>query len=227
MGGPHFPSPSPETEAVLYLYYATVKALARASTSRPGLPIEIILYICQLANFTNPWPNKPMYTEVAFDRGATETPNAPLGPSNEIRPWLCSPPLSPSILRKAWQVEPCIHPAQPIMSRTHAFRPDELVIRIPSDSFPYQYRVDLDGKELTWRYLTSRIAHEPVTPLRMLDHHHEVWQWLEPGDRIEVAVDAAGWYFPNIRSEWGVSLRIYTLWEPSEAMLSLIYKDTQ
>ncbi|CAE6382057.1 unnamed protein product [Rhizoctonia solani] len=222
MGRARIPLPSPETEAVLYLYYTTVKALALASISRPGLPIEIILYICQLANFTNPWPNKSMYTEVVFDRGAADIPVA-LGSSNEIRPWLCTPPFSPSILKKSWQFVPCIHPAEPVMSRTHAFRPDELVIRIISDGLPYQYKTDLDGKELAWRYLTSSIAHEPVAPLRMFDQHHEIWQWIEPRDRIEIAVDAAGWYFPNIRSEWGVSLQVYTLWEPSEAMLGLIY----
>lgn len=84
--------------------------------------------------------------------------------------------------------------------------------------------MDINGQELTWRYLTPQIAHEPAPPIRVFDQNHEIWQWLEPGDRIEVAVDAAGWYFPNIRSEWGVSLRLYTLWQPSEAMLSLIYK---
>ncbi|KAJ1306456.1 hypothetical protein OPQ81_007459 [Rhizoctonia solani] len=110
------------------------------------------------------------------------------------------------------------------MSRTHAFRPDELVIRILRDDFPHQYKTDLDGRELTWRHLTSLTTQEPVAPLRIIDQHHEIWGWLEPGDRIEVAVDAAGWYFPNIRSEWGVSLRVYTLWEPSEAMISLIYR---
>ncbi|KAH7326824.1 hypothetical protein B0J17DRAFT_680800 [Rhizoctonia solani] len=227
MGRPRVQSSSPETEATLHLYYTTVKSLALASISRPGLPVEIIIYICQLANFTNIWPNKSMYAEVAFDREATaaESPIA-LGSSNEIRPWLCTPPLLPSILRKACLVEPCIHPSEPMMSRTHAFRPDELVIRIQTGTCPDQYKTDMNGKEFTWRYLTSQISHEPAAPLREFDQHHEIWQWLEPGDRIEVAVEAAGWYFPNIRSEWGASLRVYTLWQPSEVMLALIYKGT-
>ncbi|KAF8757673.1 hypothetical protein RHS01_03579 [Rhizoctonia solani] len=146
------------------------------------------------------------------------------GSSNEIRPWLCSPPLSSLFLKKAWRAEPCIHPAEPVMSRTHAFRPDELIVRIARDPFNRGYKTDSEGKELGWKYLTTGTARQPITPLRTFDHCHEIWEWIEPGDSIEVAVDAAGWYFPNIRSEWGVSLRIYTLWEPSEAMLRLIYK---
>lgn len=58
--------------------------------------------------------------------------------------------------------------------------------------------------------------------LQELDHRHEIWQWLEPGDRLELAVESPDWHFPNVRSEWGVSLRIFTLWEPSEVMLNLI-----
>ncbi|CAE6370569.1 unnamed protein product [Rhizoctonia solani] len=222
-GRVHVLSPSPETGASLHLYYTTVKALALPSISRPALPVEIIIHICQLIGFIDPWPNRSVYTEVAFDRGATDTSTAS-DSSNEIRPWLCTPPLSPSLLKKVWKAEPCIHPAEPVMSRTHAFRPDELVIRIARGSSTYNYKADSEGKQLTWRYLTTRIAHEPVYPLRIFDHRHEIWEWLEPEDRIEIAVDAAGWYFPNIRSEWGVSLRVYTLWEPSETMLRLIYK---
>ncbi|CEL56440.1 hypothetical protein RSOLAG1IB_07827 [Rhizoctonia solani AG-1 IB] len=218
------PTPSHKTEASLRLYYTAVKALALASASRPGLPVEIILNVCQLAGFANPLPNGSVYTEVMFDRGATNTPMALVDSSNEIRPWLCTPPLSPSLLKKVWQAEPLIHPAEPVMSRTHAFRPDELVVRIAKGPFGCNYKTDSDGKRLTWRHLTTRISREPAYPLRIFDRCHEIWEWVEPGDRIEIGVDAAGWYFPNIRSEWGVSLRIYTAWEPSETMLRLIYE---
>ncbi|KAF8705434.1 hypothetical protein RHS03_05687, partial [Rhizoctonia solani] len=223
MGRLRVTSPPSETETLLRLYYTTVKALALSSLSRPALPVEVILCICQLAGFVDPWPNRSLYAEVAFDRGAVDT-SIESGSSNEIRPWLCSPPLSSLFLKKAWRAEPCIHPAEPVMSRTHAFRPDELIVRIARDPFNRGYKTDSEGRELGWKYLTTGTARQPITPLRTFDHCHEIWEWIEPGDSIEVAVDAAGWYFPNIRSEWGVSLRIYTLWEPSEAMLRLIYK---
>jgi hypothetical protein len=76
---------------------------------------------------------------------------------------------------------------------------------------------------LSWKYLTAGIRDEQISPLRTLDRKHEIWQWLEPGDCIEVAIEAAGWYFFNIRSEWGASLRVYMLWEPSVTMINLIY----
>jgi hypothetical protein len=50
----------------------TVKALALKSVSRAGLPIEIILHICDLAEFINPWHDKSIYT-VAHDANTSYT----------------------------------------------------------------------------------------------------------------------------------------------------------
>ncbi|KAF8597225.1 hypothetical protein BDV93DRAFT_527595 [Ceratobasidium sp. AG-I] len=208
-------------EMALRTFYMALKALMPTSPSCLGLPIELVLYIFQLAEFTCPWPDKSLYTKVESDRelaGKILACNA----MESTRSWLRTPPIPGRSLRSIWRVEPRIHPAEPVMSRTHAFKPDELLIRIATGSGPsFQYRKRQDGAELFWLCRTKRNT-VLTESLQELDYRHEVWQWLEPGDRLEIAVEASSWHFPNVRSEWGVSLQIFTLWEPSAVMLSLI-----
>lgn len=103
---------------MLRAYYTALKALM-VSPSRPlGLPIELVLYIFQLAEFTCPFSDKSLYSKVDFDRdlaGTTLVCNA----MERARSWLHTPPIPGRLLRLMWRVEPSIHPAEPIMSRTH------------------------------------------------------------------------------------------------------------
>ena len=96
------------------------------------------------------------------------------------------------------------------------------MIRIATgDGPPFQYKTRQDGAELFWLYRTKQNTVRAES-LQELDYKHEIWKCLEPGDRLEIAVEASDWHFPNVRSEWGVSLRMFTLWEPSKVMLRLI-----
>jgi hypothetical protein len=88
----------------------------------------------------------------------------------------------------------------------------------------FHYKANADGAELSWRHLTSVSSRELAPMFRTFDCAHEIWSCLEPGDRLEISLEASSWYFPNVRSEWGVSLQVFMLWEPSKAMLNLIYK---
>ncbi|QRV73545.1 hypothetical protein RhiJN_01559 [Ceratobasidium sp. AG-Ba] len=208
-------------DAQLRVYYATVKALALGTLCRPGLPLEIILYVCQLAGFVSPWPDTSFSDKVDYDRSLAGTVMD--GEDGAIaRPWLCTQPIPGGLLRRIWKAEPHIYPVEPVMSRTHAFKPDELLVRIvPQCSAVSSYKCDEDGNPLYWRHLTNP-SRKNFT-IRPFDSTHEIWKWLESGDRLEISVEASSWYFPNVRSEWGVSLQVFKLWEPSEVMLGLIY----
>ncbi|KAG8796713.1 hypothetical protein FRC12_005807 [Ceratobasidium sp. 428] len=208
-----------EAESLLRAYYTGVKALSLSSLRRPSLPVEIVLYICQLAEFA--WPNTHLSSKVDYDRSLAGT--IMKGEDNTItRPWLCTRPVPRALLGRIWKAEPRIHPTEPVMSRTHAFKPDELVIRIISPECSVSpYKCNSEGEMLSWRHLTS--THKIASSARIFDSEHEIWRSLEPGDRLEISVEASNWYFPNVRSEWGVSLQVFTFWEPSEDMLNLIY----
>ncbi|KAG9088866.1 hypothetical protein FS749_001801 [Ceratobasidium sp. UAMH 11750] len=210
-----------KTETLLHAYYTSVKALALSSLNRPSLPIEIIFYILRLAELVCPWPDKLLSAGVDHDRCLAGT----VLEGEDImtaRPWLCTRPVPSTLLRRIWGAQPKISPAAPAMSRTYAFKPDELLVRIvPQDCSVSRYKRKPDGVEYSWKHLTSPTGTAPS--VRTFDFTHEIWRFLESGDRLEISFEASNWYFPNMRSEWGVSLQVFTLWEPSEAMLNLIY----
>lgn len=52
------PVSSLDAETVLRGYYHVVFALLRGSPQRPGLPLELVIYVCRLACFSQPNPSK-------------------------------------------------------------------------------------------------------------------------------------------------------------------------
>ena len=103
---------------VLRTFYTALKALMPTSPRCAGLPIELLLYIFQLAEFACPWPDKLLSSRVEFDRdlaGTTLVCNS----MEKARSWLHTPPIPGRSLRLIWRVVPSIHPAEPVMSRTH------------------------------------------------------------------------------------------------------------
>jgi len=57
----------------------------------------------------------------------------------------------------------------------------------------------------------------------LLDRTHEVWEWMEPGDWLEVIVQAHfSWELGSFRLDG--ALWVFRWWEPSTAMLELIHR---
>lgn len=54
----------------------------------------------------------------------------------------------------------------------------------------------------------------------VIEHDHKIWQYLVPGDCIEVSTKAKRLNAPNRDCE--AAIRVYKTWEPSPEMLKLV-----
>lgn len=111
-------------------------------------------------------------------------------------------------------------------------------IRLVSPTNPKQAKTRSvaweDGEPLVWpcfgqergagRNLPPEAEPQPEDPgVVRLDREHEVWEWAEPGDWLEVTVRLHySWELASFRLDG--ALWVFRLWEPSMAMLALIQR---
>lgn len=111
-------------------------------------------------------------------------------------------------------------------------------IRLVSPANPKQAKARSieweDDEPLAWpcfgqdggagRNLPPEAESQPEDPgVMRLDRKHEVWEWAEPGDWLEVTVRAHySWELASFRLDG--ALWVYRVWEPSMVMLALIQR---
>ncbi|ELU45346.1 hypothetical protein AG1IA_00629 [Rhizoctonia solani AG-1 IA] len=209
----------------LRTYYAATMALVQGSPARPGLPPELVIYICRLADF-----------EVVR---ITKSPEG----IKEVRAW------SPKIESRLWfQTKPM---KKPILSRIKSIQLItmsrhqgwvnnrsgdpwswfEVRIACPGDENPSQFEAKLrgDGYDASWRSHSNPVEQEASSQeIEFTEHRgllfgtdNQLWHEIKEGDVLQVVLKAQFSGCANIASDG--ALKIVTWWEPSPEMLDLLY----
>ncbi|KAF8596648.1 hypothetical protein BDV93DRAFT_548266 [Ceratobasidium sp. AG-I] len=215
-------------------YYLIVFALIRGGLGRRRLPLELVDYIWKLAGLRRPYPNKLLSARFVGTRAPPRryctTGLWGMGPP-KLQSLLKTPPL---ILRNGCR--PFIKQAEIVVRFVSEI---ERTIRWPEwDRFfirvsrPNKSQTTIDGiEEKSWNCFdltqppencTSSETEEipPEAERRaIIDQDHEIWQYVQPGDSLEVAVNSHRVTFPDNRCD--AVIRIFERWEPSSAMMRL------
>ncbi|KAH7343216.1 hypothetical protein B0J17DRAFT_641468 [Rhizoctonia solani] len=228
-----------DAEVLLRTYYTSVIALRH-------LPPELILHICQLAGFTSPWPDTDSSTTVRhkpsrFQRSVFRTSEA-----NKIVPWIRTSPIPRNTANTIQRVEVrayshAPYPASkavgsiyfnPLSSGTSQRRVfwRNFGLRVVSPANRKQAKSRHDDSPLSWPCFTHNpnlppdAEPQPSDPGPMIiDKSHEIWEWIEPGDWLEVTVRAHySWELASFRMDG--ALWAFKDWEPSAAMFQLIQR---
>lgn len=213
------PTSEEAAETLLRTYYTSIIALR-------NLPPELILYICELADFISPWPDQisaiTRHKPSRFQKTTFRTSEP-----NKIVPWFRTQPISAEAYNLIQRVE--------VRAYSHAPYPRRVCwrnfsLRLVSPANRKQPKVRYDDTPLSWQCfahnpeLPPDAEPQPGDPGRMiLDKAHEVWEWFEPGDWLEVTVRAHySWELASFRIDG--ALWIFKWWKPSATMWQMIQR---
>ncbi|GAB1519549.1 hypothetical protein RhiTH_002617 [Rhizoctonia solani] len=209
----------------LRTYYAATMALVQGSPARPGLPPELVIYICRLADFE-------VVRITRSPEGIKEV--RAWSPKIESRLWFQTKPLKKPILSRIKSIQLIT------MSRHQGWVNNrsggswswfEVRIACPGDENPSQFEAKLrgDGYDASWRSHSNPVEQEASSQeIEFTEHRgllfgtdNQLWHEIKEGDALQVVLKAqfSGW--ANIASDG--ALKIVTWWEPSPEMLDLLY----
>ncbi|KAG9076045.1 hypothetical protein FRC06_009744 [Ceratobasidium sp. 370] len=77
-----------------------------------------------------------------------------------------------------------------------------------------------DISEMTWPCFEATSKGRTDQRRAIIDQSHEIWEYFQPGDRIEVVQNDYVWNIPEHGYE--VVIRVWDLWEPSPNVLALV-----
>ncbi|KAL5636415.1 hypothetical protein ACGC1H_000397 [Rhizoctonia solani] len=212
---------------VVRVYYMAVKALARGSSDRPGLPLELVIHICRLAGFEVQQVSRP-------PKGIKEV--RAWGPMISSRFWFQTEQFTKETLSRARSIQlvTMSHHQGPVDDR-HAGSWSWFEIRVArpieqdQSQLTFEVKRRPDGAEVSQRSHSHPIDEETAEQQRDFAEHRglvfgpgdRLWDEIEEGDVLQVVMKAqfSGW--TNVASD-GI-LKINTWWEPSSEMLELIY----
>jgi len=203
---------------LLRLRYSLIKALARGSTlsRRPGLPQAVIARICSLAQLT--WAHPAVSHNC---RVSMIVPSR--GPEEKV-PWFCTAPFTSEILERVtgFQLSTVSHD-QGWASDPSAGSYTWYQVRVINPHTHPEGKPREDGSIAVWDSHRNRVANPNPEFYRgmLFDAGHEVFNYLQVGDCLEVTANAMCPAWVNY-AERG-SLEVFTQWEPSPKMIELIY----
>ncbi|KAG8721328.1 hypothetical protein FRC09_008048 [Ceratobasidium sp. 395] len=205
-------------------YYRIIFALVRGAGpgARRGLPLELVTYIYRYAGFTSPYLNKPLSDHLKCQRFT------PLSLPDWVRKSsvskttnmiLVTCQISASALQRLGKVEIVAKRARG--RRGNPGHWDNFVIKInrqaDSKSHP---EADHSISDIEWPCFEGASKKKSDERRLIIDQSHEIWDYFQPGDRLEVGQKDYPWAHPEKLYE--VSVRIWDLWEPSSKVLALV-----
>ncbi|CAE6486190.1 unnamed protein product [Rhizoctonia solani] len=226
--GPHldigWAHPNPNA---IWSYYTAAMALARGSPNRLGLPLELVIYICRLADF-----------EVQQIKRAPEGIREvrAWGPIVSSRFWFQTEPFTKEMLSRLSSVQLItMSHHQGSVDDRHAgsWSWFEVCVARPVGQDPSQLKFEVkrrpNGDEVSHRSHSHPVGEEMAECQGNFAVHSglvsgpgdQLWGQIQEGDVLQVVMKAqfSGWL--NVASD-GI-LKINTWWEPSPEMLKLIY----
>ncbi|QRW17423.1 cyanovirin-N [Rhizoctonia solani] len=212
---------SDQIDKLLRTYYLVVRALATGHNpspisghGRPRLPRELIYMICSFAGFGLPNEAASMVTDKPIFVSSRD-------PTRVSKRWLCTERLTRKELKNivAAQIITESHD-QGWADRRDIWWRSWFSLRISGrDEHSLNRNVD---REREWKSHSNQLADYTTRRLYglLFDSSHEIWKYLDEGDRLEVMVHAQfrGW---ENHGERGI-LRIFTRWCPSEEFLNIV-----
>ncbi|CAE6422266.1 unnamed protein product [Rhizoctonia solani] len=213
----------------LRAYYTAAKALAQGYLARPGLPPELVIYICRLADF-----------EVIRARKSPEGIREVRAWSSKIesRLWFQTESFTKQMLSriKGVQLITMSH-HQGWIDNPHAGSWSWFELRIArpvsEDASKFEVKRRPGGDEASWWSHSHPVEQEiAIKEQEFLEHKgfvfgpgDELWDEIEEGDVLQVMLKAqfSGW--SNVASDG--ALKISTWWEPSSEMLKLLYNGSK
>ncbi|KAJ1309241.1 hypothetical protein OPQ81_004907 [Rhizoctonia solani] len=193
-------------------YYTATMALARGSRTRPGLPFELIIYICRLADFE-------ILQIKRSPEGIREV--RAWGPKVESRLWFQTEPFTKQMVSRIKSIQLVT------MSHHQGFVDDR-----QAGSWSWFERRP-NGDEVSQLSHTHPVEEETAEQQndfaeyrgRLFGPGDQMWRDIEEGDVLQVMMKAQFPEWINVACD-GV-LRVHMWWEPSSEMLELIYCDTR
>ncbi|KAG8778526.1 hypothetical protein FRC12_024939 [Ceratobasidium sp. 428] len=213
-------------------YYRIVFALVRGSDHRPSLPVELVISICKYAEFISPVINRSLSDHTNCSR-------FPCMP-RIICCYAGKPP--PRILHTAIRTGPLLLPdlrALGEVTITIQFRKssywerESFFIKIHRGVTSSEVINGPNSSEMVWPCFESENlevgGHTGPGPAfravefsqcRIIDKSHEIWDFFQPGDQLEVAQRGESGDLPQNKG-FEVTVCVRNRWEPTPAMLAL------
>ncbi|KAG9081673.1 hypothetical protein FS749_007475 [Ceratobasidium sp. UAMH 11750] len=212
-----------QIEATIRNYYRIIFALVRGTDNRRGLPLELVTYIYRYAGFTSPHLNESLSDHLQCTRF----------PALSLPPWihssehpktmnmvLLSSQISAQELRALGKMEIVAKRSPGSRRRMPRGHWNNFFIKIhrqaDSNSNPESGK---DLSEMTWPCFEVTSKGKGDQRRATIDQSHEIWDYFQPGDRIEVVHDDYIWNIPEQNYE--VVIRVWDLWESSSNVLAL------
>ncbi|KAG8721329.1 hypothetical protein FRC09_008049 [Ceratobasidium sp. 395] len=79
---------------------------------------------------------------------------------------------------------------------------------------------DHDSPNIKWSCFEGSSKKRSDQRQMIMDRSHEIWSYVQPGDRLEVGLKGRSWYYLP-EDSYEVSVRVWDLWKPSPEMLAL------
>ncbi|KAG8738277.1 hypothetical protein FRC10_007077 [Ceratobasidium sp. 414] len=210
-------------EATIRNYYRIVFALLRGSSSRRGLPLELVTYICRYAGFTSLHLNKSLSDHLQCQR--FQSLSLPSWVRKSERPKtmntvLVSGQISAQTLRTLGKVEIVATRSRGCRRRAPRGHWNNFSIKIRRQAGPNSNaEFGQDISEMTWPCFEAASKGRTDQRRAIIDQSHEIWDYFQPGDRIEVAQNDHIWNLPEHGYE--VVIRVWDLWGPTSNVLAL------
>ncbi|KAF8600671.1 hypothetical protein BDV93DRAFT_525254 [Ceratobasidium sp. AG-I] len=222
-----------DAHSTLRHHYHVVFALIRGGLGRRRLPHELVDYICKLVGLSRPYPSEQLSARFV---GTRFPPHRICGTglrqmgSPKLQSFLKTPPLSLQndcrlVIEKAEIVVRFVRELEQIVRYPEYWNRFFIRVSRPNGS---QKAID-DIEEKSWNCFdlvessenrtsseTPEIA--PETERRIIiDEDHEIWQYIQPGDSLELAVKCHHITLPDNRCD--AVIRVFERWEPSSMMM--------
>ncbi|KAF8596650.1 hypothetical protein BDV93DRAFT_548268 [Ceratobasidium sp. AG-I] len=216
-------------ETVLRGYYHAVFALIRGSPQRPRLPVELVVYICQLACFSQPNPSKALSAQCIDHRTLARPPCC--GPWPGPKVLLRTPPLatlngeSLGIARfevvvkslRGTEYRTHEHWARFFIRKSSAVQ-SELNINKWNDPVWAFIQPDKLLRQIPTSTPAEKVPRNRVRDA-IIDSSHALCQSIQVGDSLELGTSHfRAWVAGDMCH---VVIRVFEYWEPSSAMLRL------
>ncbi|KAG8715148.1 hypothetical protein FRC08_010934 [Ceratobasidium sp. 394] len=207
----------------IHSYYRVIFALARGAGRRRGLPLELVTYIYRYAGFTSPHLNQSLSDHLQCTRFSPLSLPSSFRKSKRPKTMnmvLMTSQVSAQALRALGKVEIVAKRSPGSRRRMPRGHWNNFFIKIhrqaDSNSNPESGK---DLSEMTWPCFEPTSKGKSDQRRAIIDQSHEIWDYFQPGDRIEVVHDDYIWNIPE--QSYEVVIRAWDLWEPSSNVLAL------
>ncbi|KAF8601900.1 hypothetical protein BDV93DRAFT_607854 [Ceratobasidium sp. AG-I] len=213
------PARQSSAHAIVATYYRVVFALIRGNKRRPGLPFELVIYIVRVAGLTLPYPRRDISRRLRWrpnfpDECGWGLERMPV----KLIPMLKTASFTQDALRDISRVEVVVN----FVENTQYYSADywnKFYIGISERAKASKDNTsESSSKTLAWRCFDS-IPSTTFKPMcrSIIGPKHKIWQYMRPGDFIEISVMTKALLSPKDYCE--AVIRVYKKWEPSSEML--------